>query len=357
MAKPDDGALGAMAILESNTAAKEAADKKKPGLFKRVNGMLSTAQEVSNNVNEFYTNWIKPTYDNRAQISRRLNGIFTAVSFISFLIYVPFLLFSKIANGLAMGWEVALYACVGVYAVTLITLLLVTVLSGKSTSTDMAKRRRKALKVVLFIVRVASVAIAITALVITKMSNTESKLSTALSTVGIIFSIVSLVFGALPLVTGGFGRFFKWLISPTKIKRTVSFIALEWYELVTSGRGVTGVKSVDKKYFESVGRTIDEYILPMFGSRYAKAISPEEISAMLLAQPESSRDLTEAVLASIFDYALGCNYVQSNPCLELGMSDDIKAAVTGSTQSESKVKSFFRNFFSKKDSKDNQNNA
>ncbi|MDE6373336.1 MAG: hypothetical protein K2L72_02460, partial [Clostridia bacterium] len=145
----------------------------KQSFTKRFSGFLDTAKGGIDTINEFYTSWIKPVYDNRAQISRRLSSVSTAISIIFFMLYVPFLLISKLSKDLDLGIDIALYVCIGVYVATIIALLIVTVSSGKSTSTAMAKRHKKTRKIVLFIVRIASLAIGISALVISAATGSK----------------------------------------------------------------------------------------------------------------------------------------------------------------------------------------
>lgn len=340
MSKKERDEIAVTAVAEKKDAAVEEDKIPKQNIFQKVSGFMNTAQEVASSVNEFYQNWVKPIYDNRAQISRRLNGISTAVSIVFFVLYVPLLLFSNIAKGLSFGWEIALYCCIGIYAVMLTILLIVTVASGRSASVDAARRRKRASKIVLIIVRIASVAIAITALVITETAERQDNANLVLDTVGVVFSIVSIIFSLLPLIFGGVSGVFKWLISPAKIKRTFSFVALEWYELVTTSGAAKSGRKVNKRYYEAIGKCLDSYILPPLGNKYAKSVTGTNVSSAIAAAPEEERGLVEAILQNIFVYSVDCGYVSHNPCTELGFTDNIEEVMKNNRGTKKK------NFFS-----------
>ena len=191
-----------------DTAVAEVKDDKqqpKQSLFKTLSGVMNVIPTVQ----DAYTTWIKPIYDNRAQISRRLSAVSTAISIIFFLLYIPFLLLGKLYKDLALGLDIAIYVCIGVYIATIIALFIVTLASGRSTSTAMAKRQKKTRKIVLFIVRIASLAIAITALIISSAGGTKDAAGATLDTIAIIFAVMSIIFSAFPIIFGGMAGFFR----------------------------------------------------------------------------------------------------------------------------------------------------
>lgn len=348
--KEDEFATTAdVSALDTGTA-----EKPKKGLKQKINDVVSLADTVNNVggvVTEFYADWIKPIYDNRAQIRRRLNAISTAVSVIFFLLYVPFLLFSKVADGLSLGWETALYVCVGVYAGTLVILLAVNFASRSVTSTETAKRRKSASKVILFFVRIASVAMGITAIAI------SSGESSPLNVVALIFAIVSLIFAVFPLVTGSTIGFIRWLISPAKIKRSFSFVLLEWYQITISD-GKTkedkAAKKSVKRYIEEIRAIIDGVYLPRLGKRSVRSVDTEDVMETLAELSDESRLLGEWIFFSMFAYAEKCGYVGENPVADMELLDDLgKLHVEKKKQSKEpkSSKNVFVRLFSRKSEK------
>lgn len=336
----------ASSLMAESRSAEQSEKEKKQNIFKRMNGLIGTVQEVGSTVNEFYATWIKPIYDNRMQISRRLNAISLVYSIIFFILYIPFLLFGKIAEGLSLGREIALYVCVGTYVVAVLTLLIVYITAGKSTSTKKSQLYKKTMKVFLYVVRIAAVAISVTALVITTTAKSEA--STAITTLGIVFAIVSIVFSAMPLIFGGFKGFFKWLISPVAINYNVSFIALEWFALVTDPN-TPKKERLNKKVQEEVARCIDEYIIPEMGDKFAKAVTTEDVATFVAIIPDKDVALTSVALQRIFDYAAQCGYIAESPC-SVAADGEFEAEEEGAM---GKVKSFLGRFaIRKKDGDD-----
>ena len=215
----------AVAIVSSVTESEETTgsgetlevvEKKqsKQSPIKMIDGWVNTAKNISGQVSEIYNDWVKPIRDNWTQIKRRLSLVTTIISIIFFILYVPFLLFSKISKDLSLGWDVALYVCIGVYIATVLSLLIVTLASGNSTSTAMEKRRKQVSKIILLVLRLASLAMGITALIISAMEGSADHQSAVVDTIAIIFAVMSIIFTSFPLVFGGIGGFVKWLISP-----------------------------------------------------------------------------------------------------------------------------------------------
>lgn len=293
---------------------------KKKGLINQIGDAVGVAKGIKSSVDEIYGTWIKPIMDNRVQIRRRWNGLVTAVSVIFFLLYVPILLFSKISKGLSLGWDIALYACIGVYVVAVIVMVIITVASGKSTSTQASKRWRKASGIILFVVRIASLALSITAIAVSGKAE-----SSALDIILMVLAIVSIVFTSLSLIFGGFVGFFKWLISPAKIRRTFSFVALEWQNALDDGlrEQSKALKKSYNKHREKVAACLDGYLLPTVGKAYIDTVKGEKLMRVLDGVPVGDRNLTEWILKDIFAYASGCGYVPENPCDGLELGGDI----------------------------------
>lgn len=316
----------AVTAAETDGVAEEKdAKQPKQSLMQKVSGFLDSARGGVNVATNIYSTWIKPVYDNRAQISRRLNAVSTAISLIFFILYIPFLLFSKLYKDLAVGWDIALYVCIGVYVATIIALFAITLAEGKSSSTAMAKKHKKTRKIIMFIVRIASLAIGITALVISAANGSKDTTGAVLDTVAIIFAVMSIIFSSFPLIFGGAAGFFKWLISPAKVKFRFSVVSLEWYQSL-SGESVINksLKKLIKKYGESVGQIIDSYLLPQLGKKYIKSIDRAALLKVLDTIPQEKHNLAEWTIKQIFEYAEECGYVINNPCKEMELEGDIQ---------------------------------
>ena len=295
-------------------------EKKKKSLIGTIGDITDTAKGFLTSFDDIYTTWIKPIMDNRVHIKRRWNGLVTAISVIFFLLYVPILLYQKIAKGLSLGWDIGLYACIGVYVAAVIVMLVITIASGKSTSTQASKRWRKASGIILFLVRIASVALSITAIIISGSGE-----STALDTILMVLAITSIVFTSLSLIFGGAVGFFKWLISPAKIRHKFSFVAFEWKQLHDEGK-----RNQDKRFkrlyaknAERVAGCLDNYLLPALGKAYIDTVDEDKIEGVLNSVPEEDANLCEWAFKDLFDYALNCKYVAVNPCESLELEGDL----------------------------------
>jgi len=293
---------------------------KKKGLINQLGDAVDVAKGIKSSVDEIYGTWIKPIMDNRVQIKRRWNALVTAISVIFFLLYVPILLFSKIAKGLSLGWDIALYTCIGVYVVAVIVMVIITVAMGRTTSTQSSKRWRKASGIILFVVRIASFALSITAIAVSGSGD-----STALDVILMVLAIVSIVFTSLSLIFGGAVGFFKWLISPAKIKRTFSFVALEWKQALDDGLREQSKqeKKFYNKYRDKVAACMDGYLLPELGKAYINTIGEEKLNRVLDSVPLEDKNLTEWIVKEIFAYSVGCGYSAENPCDGLDLDGDI----------------------------------
>ncbi len=289
-------------------------------LFKTISGVMNFIPTVQ----DAYTSWIKPVYDNRAQIARRLNAVSTAISIIFFMLYIPFLLMGKLYKDLSLGLDVAIYVCIGVYIATLFALFIVTLVSGKSSSTEMAKKHKKTRKIVLLVVRLASLAIAITALVISATHGNKSTIGATFDTVAIVFAVMSIIFTGLPLIFGGVAGFFRWLISPAKVKYRFSFVAIEWYQSLTSEQQLNkAIRRAARKYGERMRVLLDDYFLPAIGKKYMYAVDCAALLKLLDSVPAEERNIAEWMTKEIFDYAEECGYVRINPCKDLELEGDI----------------------------------
>lgn len=299
---------------------KNSKQQSKQSLFKTISGVINFIPTVQ----DAYASWVKPIYDNRAQISRRLSAVSTVISLVFFLLYIPFLLLGKLYKEVSLGLDIAIYVCIGVYVVTIVVLFAVTAAGGASTSTAIAKKRKKARKIVLVVVRFASLAIAITALIISAASGTKNSVGATLDTIAIIFSVMSIIFTSLPLIFGGMAGFIHWLISPAKMKYRFSFVANEWYLSLTSEKQLNKtIKKAAKKYGEKIGAILDTYLLPAFGKKYLYAIDRSALLKVLESVSEESKNITEWIIKEIFEYAEECGYVRVNPCKDMDLEGDI----------------------------------
>lgn len=310
-------------VVKADAKADQKVDPKqaKQSLFKTISGVMNIIPTVQ----DAYVSWVKPIYDNRAQISRRLSGVSTAISIIFFMLYIPFLLLGKLYKDLALGLDIAIYVCIGIYVATLVALFIVSLASGKSTSTAMAKRHKKTRKIILFIVRIASLAIAITALVISATNGSKNATGATLDTIAIIFAVMSIIFSAFPLIFGGMAGFLRWLISPAKAKYKFSFVLLEWYQSLTSDKIISKtLKKSIKKYGERIGAVIDNYFLPQYGKKLIKSIDQSALRKMLDNVPPEDVNIAEWSIKEVFDYAEECGYIDANPCKQLLLGGDIE---------------------------------
>ena len=214
----------------------------------------------------------------------------------------------------------------------------------------MAKKHKKTRKIILFILRVVSLAIGITALVISAANGSKDATGAVLDTIAIIFAVMSIIFSSFPLIFGGAAGFIKWLISPAKVKFRFSVVALEWYQSLTSENVLNkSYKKLIKKYGESVGQIIDGYLLPQLGKRYIKSIDRTALLKLLETIPQEKHNLAEWTIKRIFEYAEECGYVMVNPCKEMELEGDIELEEKQKKTEETKRKR--SPFFSRKSKK------
>ena len=359
----EESAIALVTAGEQALDADDSVDKKqsRQSLIKTLTGAVDTAKNVGNIATEVYNDWIKPIRDNWPQIKRRLSIITTLISVVFFILYVPFMLFSKLTKGLSVGWDVALYVCMGVYISTIVALLIVSLASRNSNTIAKEKKRKTASKIILLIVRLASLAIGITALIISAMEGTSDSSTAVIDTIAIIFATASIIFSAFPLIFGGIGGFAKWLISPAKIKFKFSFVLLEWYQSFNDEQRLDKtMKRIAKKYGERIGACIDSYFLPALGNKYIKAVDEHVLAKMLETVPAEDVNICEWITKRVFDFAEECSYIDVNPCDKMELYGDIakenKAKKQPSSSPEGKGKIFGKIFgvFSRKGKKDKE---
>ena len=357
----EESAIALVEAGEQVVENEEILDKKqsRQSLIKTLTGAVDTAKNVGNIATEVYNDWIKPIRDNWPQIKRRMSIITTIISIVFFVLYVPFMLFSKLTKGLSVGWDIALYVCMGVYVSTIVALLIVSLASRNSNTVAKEKKRKTASKIILLIVRLASLAIGITALIISAMEGASDSNTAVIDTVAIIFATASIIFSAFPLIFGGIGGFAKWLISPAKIKFKFSFVILEWYQSFSDEQRLDKtMKKIAKKYGERIGGCIDAYFLPAIGNKYIKSVDEHAIAKMLEFVPLEDLNMCEWITKRVFEFADDCNYIDVNPCDKMELYGDItkegKAKKQQSGPSEKKGSVFGKLFgaFSRKKKSD-----
>lgn len=269
--------------------------------------------------------FIKSVYNNRAQISRRLNLLSTVFSVIFTLLYVAYMLFGGIFSKLSFGWEIAVYVILGAYAVLLALMVIFGVASDRNKSTKNIKKQNKALKFFRYTVRLASLAMGIAALAVSITSGTRDAIGIALDTVAVIISIVFIIFSAIPLVCGGFGGMARWLLSPAKIKRKFSFVVLEWYRLLVSDSTASkSTQKVSSEYIDDISRCVDTVLIPALGKKYMSNIGINQLYSAIGRAPEEDRAVTEGILKNVFAYAAECGYVAFDPCKDMGLEGSIE---------------------------------
>lgn len=323
----------------SQDKAEKTEKEKKEGLLKKLPVFIDTFHDVKERASDIYDTWIKPVHDNWEQIKRRCNALVTIISAVFFIAYVPMLLFGKMVNGLSIGWDVALYTCIGVYVCALIAFIAITAASGATNKSVANKRLKRASKIILFFVRIASTVMSIMAITISGLGE-----SGALNVAVLVFAIVSLVFSAISLVFGGVAGFLKWLISPAKIRRRFSFVAFEWRQAVDDGlRGYDKrlQKSV-KKYREKIDFCLDTYLLPQFGKKYIDVIDSVSVVYILGRIPAEDKNTAEWVVSDLFSYAYGCGYVPANICDGLELSKEVVVEGRGGEERSRGLFSLFK---------------
>jgi len=265
--------------------------------------------------------FIKNVYANRAVIGRRLNILTLATSAVFTLIYAAYVLFTALTQKLNVHYSIVLYVLLGVYAALFITLLIVYACSGKAKTKNVLAVKRT-LKVFKILVRLASVAISIAAIVFS--SGEETAGGVAVKIIILIFSIIMLVLQIMPLLFGGLAKTARWLLSPVKVKYRFSNVVLEWYELAVSGTAHGRVKKVSSRYFEDIGALIDNNLIPALGNKYINAIKPAALLNVTNRADEGDKPVLEGILKSVFAYATECGYVTFDPCKDLNFEGSVE---------------------------------
>lgn len=268
--------------------------------------------------------FVKSVYANRAVIARRLNILSLVFSVAFTAIYIAYAIFSGLFKKLSLGWDIALYCVLGVYAVLVVTLIIFTV-RASSANTKTVKRYNKILKAFRYSIKVVSLVMAITGLIMSSSRGDSAPILVAVDTVFLIISIVCTIVQAVPLIFGGLGGVARWLLSPVKRRVPFAEVVLEWYGLVISGQGQSkSVKKVAQQYFDDIGEIIDAYLIPQIGKKKITAISVNQILTVISSATEEEIPLVEGTFKSVFKYAEECGYIATNPCRDLNLEGSIE---------------------------------
>ncbi len=270
--------------------------------------------------------FIKNVYSNRAVIARRLNILTLTVSTVFMLLYSAYVLFTGLTKKLDLEFQtfqIVLYVMLAAYVVLFVVLITVSVLGSKAGTKGVIKVKR-ALTVIKILVRLLSVAISITAIVLSRSGGNDAS-NVAVDILIIIFSVITIIVQLVPLLFGGTGKLVRWLLSPVRIKYRFSKVILEWYELAVSGNAKSGaVKKVSKKYFENIGTQIDTYLIPALGNKYINSIKPAALLSVVDRAAEEDKPVLEGILKNVFSYAAECGYVTFDPCKDLNFEGSVE---------------------------------
>lgn len=268
--------------------------------------------------------FIKNVYANRAVIARRLNLLSLSVSAVFTLLYVAYMIFGGFFKKLGFGAALTAYILLGVYLALMVAIVVIT-LCSRGAKTKSVRKISKTLSFFRLIIRLLSLAITIAALAVTASGGEYAAPNMAVDVLIVAFSIIVLILQVIPLLCGGLGKLARWLLSPVKIKYPFSAVILEWYELAVTGSATKGsAKKVAKKYFDDIGRVIDNVLLPALGKKFINAIKPSQVLAVVERAPEEDRALIEGVLKNVFAYATECGYVTFDPCKDLSFEGSIE---------------------------------
>ncbi len=305
---------------------------------KRVIRHTITAEEAFTLAKDVFDirTFLKNVYANRAVIARRINIVTLCVSCIFTLLYAAFVIFTSLHGKLELSTEITLYALCGAFALMTI-ILIVVALCGNKAGAKNAKKVHTSLAVIRLVVRLLSIAVAISAIYLAVAEEGYDASSFAVDVLLIVFSVFTLIIQFIPLLFGGIGKFVRWLLSPVKIKMRFPAVALEWYQLnAPFNKKDKSARKISKKYYDAVGNFLDSRLLPAVGNKYITTIKPVTILNLAESFGEE-RPLAEGVLKSIFAYAEECGYVVFNPCRDL--------AFEGSVEEEPKQKKTMRDRF------------
>ncbi len=268
---------------------------------------------------------IKKIYANRAHIARRLNFVSLIFSLIFTAIYVALVLYVGISSSLSQGWQVAVYGILAAYGVLIVSLGICAVVTRRSSTTKTVSRNNKALKIIRYLVRIASLIMSIFAVVVAFSEGAADSMNLAVKTVALIISIISIIVALVPLICGGLGGMARWLISPAKVNIKFSAVVLEWYQYASSSSpAFASTQKVEKSKLDDIGRCIDDYINPVLGKRKVGSIGVNHIFAAIDTAPQSDKPTVEGILKNVFDYAVECKYVAENPCRDMRLEGSIE---------------------------------
>ena len=268
--------------------------------------------------------FFKSVYSNRAVIARRLNIFSLICSLIFTMLYTGYTVYSVLTGKItSLPLEITIYCMLGIYAVFVILLVLVTLFAGDA-NTKTVKKYNKALKIFRFCIRIISIAMAIVAIAI-NAGRTDSPLAVAAQTVLVIISIILIIVQAIPLLFGGFSNLARWALAPAKGRARFSVVLLEWYELVRKGTAtLRSTSKISPKYVSDINNCIDSYLIPSVGKKYITDINAQDIYDTVDAAPEELKEIAEGIFKRVFDYAEECGYVNNNPAKAMELGDTLE---------------------------------
>ena len=266
---------------------------------------------------------IKKIYANRAQIARRLNLLSLVFSLVYTAIYVALMLYLGVTDSLSQGWQIAVCVILGAYAALVVALGVSTFVAGRGNSKTY-RRNGRLLKTFRLLVRVATLVMAVIALSAAYSQGAYS-VNLALRTTALIFSVIAIIFSLIPIIFGSLGGLARWLLKPTKVNKRMSAVVLEWYGCTAAPQSpFASTGRVEKAMLEDISRCVDGYILPAIGRRKVGSVGANLICAVIELVPQPDRHIVEGILRNVFDYAVECNYVASNPCRDLNLRGSIE---------------------------------
>lgn len=268
---------------------------------------------------------IKSVYANRAQILRRLSIVNTILSSVFTLLYVGFMVFLGVNKIVAYTSWIAVFSIIGVHVLFTAVLVAFSLVWGINSNTKSVKKKKRVLTWLRLVVRISSLIMGITAVIMSLISGTSDVVAVALDTIALIVSIVFVILSLFPLIFGGLGGLARWLISPTKVKLKFSFVVLEWFQLLSSENAASKtIRRVSKNYLNDIGRCVDNVLLPALGKKKVANVNSGHLITLVERVPEGDRHITEGVIKNVFEYAMECGYIVSDPCKEIELQGSIE---------------------------------
>lgn len=268
---------------------------------------------------------IKSVYANRAQILRRLSIVNTILSSVFTLLYVGFMVFLGVNKIVAYTSWIAVFSIIGVHVLFTAVLVAFSLVWGINSNTKSVKKKKRVLTWLRLTVRISSLLMGITAVIMSLISGTSDVVAVALDTIALIISIVFVILSLFPLIFGGLGGLARWLISPTKVKLKFSFVVLEWFQLLSSENAASKtIRRVSKNYLNDIGRCVDNVLLPALGKKKVANVNSGHLITLVERVPEGDRHITEGVIKNVFEYAMECGYIVSDPCKEIELQGSIE---------------------------------